>query len=134
MCGLTVRALCRQGIVVCLARNCSPIKKQKYKLTKLKAHQNSVQPEPKYSDANSRSLNVQPCLHKTPCYLPLNSCITKSFDISYVISKMRFPVCQNIQAIAYVNHLSKHVVRYKKAFSFPFIMHDFFNFFNLQRH
>ena len=25
------------------------------------------QPEPKYSDVNSRSLNVLPCLHKTPC-------------------------------------------------------------------
>jgi len=29
--------------------------------------QAGIPPEPKYSNANSRSLNVQPYLHKIPC-------------------------------------------------------------------
>ena len=40
------------------------IEKQMYKIS-CKSSAMFVQPEPKYSDANSRSLNVQPCLHKT---------------------------------------------------------------------
>lgn len=65
--------LCRQqaGIaaggefIVRPVRNCCPIENIKMKLT-TKSQIEIRQPEQKYSDANSRSLNVQPHLQQAP--------------------------------------------------------------------
>ena len=61
----SVRAGFVQAGHCCLS---SPELKPNKDTKQLKAQQNSVQPEPKYSDANSRSLYVKPYLHKTPCW------------------------------------------------------------------
>ncbi len=68
-CGATYRACGRWDILYRPAWNRRPIENIKFKLT-TKSQVDIRLPEQKYSDANSRSFNVQPHLQQYQCCVP----------------------------------------------------------------